>query len=168
MDIAEKVISKADDIIKEAPEETENPVRVKDKSVVQSERKKIPLPVNQQRKVKVDARNETEQLQPQNTKAVKKSVIEQIKSEQKLVPAEAKRLQTERPPQPQPSMLARKYPCLKEIDSKLKDQNKAIFEREKKRDKELLINNYLQNIPSCAILSSNISNCIGGKNGYTC
>lgn len=34
--------------------------------------------------------------------------------------------------------------------------------------KELLINNYLQNIPSCAILSSNISNCIGGKNGYTC
>lgn len=35
-------------------------------------------------------------------------------------------------------------------------------------DKELLINNYLQNIPSCAILSSNISNCIGGKNGYTC
>ncbi len=33
---------------------------------------------------------------------------------------------------------------------------------------ELLINNYLQNIPSCAILSSNISNCIGGKNGYTC
>ena len=35
-------------------------------------------------------------------------------------------------------------------------------------DTELLINNYLQNIPSCAILSSNISNCIGGKNGYTC
>lgn len=35
-------------------------------------------------------------------------------------------------------------------------------------DNELLINNYLQNIPSCAILSSNISNCIGGKNGYTC
>ena len=135
MDIAEKVISKADDIIKEAPEETENPVRVKDEPVVQSERKKIPLPVNQQRKVKVDARNETEQLQPQNTKAVKKSVIEQIKPEQKLVPAEAKRLQTERSPQPQPSMLASKYPCLKEIDSKLKDQNKAIFEREKKRDK---------------------------------
>lgn len=38
----------------------------------------------------------------------------------------------------------------------------------KQIDKELLINNYLQNIPSCAILSSNISNCIGGKNGYTC
>lgn len=38
----------------------------------------------------------------------------------------------------------------------------------KKNRKELLINNYLQNIPSCAILSSNISNCIGGKNGYTC
>lgn len=36
---------------------------------------------------------------------------------------------------PKPSILAAKYPRLKEIDSKLKDQNKAIFEREKKRDK---------------------------------
>ena len=135
MDIAEKVIGKADDIIKEAPEETENPVHAKDEPVVQPERKKIPLPVNQQRKAQADARNETEQLQPKNTKAVKKSVIEQIKPEQKPVPAEAKRLETERPPQPQPSVLASKYPRLKEIDSKLKDQNKAIFEREKKRDK---------------------------------
>ena len=32
-------------------------------------------------------------------------------------------------------MLAGKYPRLKEIDSRLKDQNEAIFEREKKRDK---------------------------------
>ena len=42
---------------------------------------------------------------------------------------------TERPPQPKPSLLAGKYPRLKEIDSRLKDQNEAIFEREKKRDK---------------------------------
>ena len=42
---------------------------------------------------------------------------------------------TERPPQPKPSVLAGKYPRLKEIDSRLKDQNEAIFEREKKRDK---------------------------------
>ena len=42
---------------------------------------------------------------------------------------------TERPPQPNPSVLAGKYPRLKEIDSRLKDQNEAIFEREKKRDK---------------------------------
>ena len=32
-------------------------------------------------------------------------------------------------------MLAGKYSRLKEIDSRLKDQNEAIFEREKKRDK---------------------------------
>ena len=38
------------------------------------------------------------------------------------------------PPQPKPSVLARKYPRLKEIDRKLKDQNKAIFERDKKRN----------------------------------
>ena len=41
----------------------------------------------------------------------------------------------ERPPQPKPSVLAGKYHRLKEIDGKLKEQNKAIFEREKKRDK---------------------------------
>ncbi len=58
-----------------------------------------------------------------------------MKPEQKPVPGEAKRLDTERPPQPKLSMLASKYPRLKEIDSKLKDQNKAIFESEKKRDK---------------------------------
>ncbi len=135
MYIAEKVIGKAADIIKEAPEEKGNPVHAKDEPVVHPERKKIPLPVNQQRKAKADARNETEQLQPKNTKAVKKSMIGQIKPEQKPVPAEAKRLETERPPQPQLSVLASKYPRLKEIDSKLKEQNKAIFEREKKRDK---------------------------------
>lgn len=59
----------------------------------------------------------------------------QIKAEQKSVPSETKRLETERPPQPKPSILASKYPRLKEIDSKLKEQNKAISEREKKRDK---------------------------------
>lgn len=40
----------------------------------------------------------------------------------------------ERPPKPQPSILAAKYPRLKEIDDKLKEQNRAIFEREQKRD----------------------------------
>ena len=44
-------------------------------------------------------------------------------------------VQPERPPQPKPSVLAGKYSRLKEIDSRLKDQNEAIFEREKKRDK---------------------------------
>ncbi len=45
-----------------------------------------------------------------------------------------KEMATERPPQPKPSVLAGKYYLLKEIDSKLKDQNKAILGREKKRD----------------------------------
>lgn len=44
-------------------------------------------------------------------------------------------VRSERPPQPKPSGLAGKYSRLKEVDSRLKEQNKAIFEREKKRDK---------------------------------
>ena len=44
-------------------------------------------------------------------------------------------VQPERPPRPTPSVLAGKYPRLKEIDSRLKDQNEVIFQREKKRDK---------------------------------
>ncbi|MDE6214113.1 MAG: MobA/MobL family protein, partial [Lachnospiraceae bacterium] len=43
-------------------------------------------------------------------------------------------VQPERPPQPKPSVLAGKYPRLNDIDSRLKDQNKAILGREKKRD----------------------------------
>ena len=43
-------------------------------------------------------------------------------------------VQPERPPQPKPSILAGKYSRLKEIDSRLKDQNKAILGREKQRD----------------------------------
>lgn len=56
-----------------------------------------------------------------------------MKAEQKSIPAETRQLEPERPPQPKPSVLASKYPRLKEIDSRLKDQNRAIFEREKKR-----------------------------------
>ena len=52
-----------------------------------------------------------------------------------LVNLRRKEEATERPPQPKPSVLAGKYPRLKEIDSRLKDQNEAIFEREKKRNK---------------------------------
>lgn len=135
MDIAEKVIDKAADAIKEIPKEIDSHANAKTDPVIRQEKKKIPFSVNPQRKAKADARNKTGQLQPQNTAAVKKFIIEQIKTEQKPVPAETKRLETERPPQPQPSVLASKYLRLKEIDRKLKDQNKAIFEREKKRDK---------------------------------
>lgn len=133
MEFAEKVIGKAADTIKEAPKETENPVHVKDEPVVQAERRKIPFPVNPQRKV--DMQNKEKLPQQKTTSTDKKSIIEQMKAGQKPVPAETRRLETERPPQPKPSALAEKYPRLKEIDHKLKDQNNAIFEREKKRDR---------------------------------
>ncbi len=54
-------------------------------------------------------------------------------AEQKSIPAEIKRSETERTPEPQLSVLAAKYPRLKEIDNRLKEQNKAILGREKKR-----------------------------------
>ena len=132
LDFVEKVIGKAADVIKEMPEGTENNIYANDEAVVQLE-KKIPFPVNPQ--WEMDIQNKTELPQRKTTAAVKKFIVEQIKAEQKFVSAETKRLEAERPPQPKPSVLASKYPRLKEIDSRLKEQNKAIFEREKKRDK---------------------------------
>lgn len=58
-----------------------------------------------------------------------------MKQEQKSVPAQTKQTGTERPQQPKPSVLAGKYLRLKEIEGRLKDQNKVIFGYEKKRDK---------------------------------
>ena len=59
---------------------------------------------------------------------------QKIKAEQKPVSIEP--VQTaERPQQPKMSVLASKYPRLKEIEGRLKDQNKAIFGRGRKRDK---------------------------------
>lgn len=133
MEFAEKVIGKAADTIKEVPKETENPVHVKDEPVVQAERRKKPFPVNPQHKM--DMQNKEKLPQQKTTATVKKSIIEQMKAGQKPVPAETRQLETERPPQPKPSALAEKYHRLKEIDHKLKDQNNAIFEREKKRDR---------------------------------
>lgn len=102
-------------------------------SAIHRQEKKIPFPFNYYRKEVTQ--NKTEQPQQKSTATVEKSVIGQIKAEQKSVLAETKQSETERLPKPKPSILAAKYPRLKEIDSKLKDQNKAIFEREKKRDK---------------------------------
>ena len=133
MDIVEKVIGKATDAEKETVKETRIHVHTKDEAMVQPERKKMPFPVKPQRKTEMQ--NTAEQPQQKTTATVKKSIIAQMKSEQKYVPDETKQSETERPPQPKPSVLASKYPRLKEIDSRLKDQNKAIFEREKKRDK---------------------------------
>ena len=131
MKFAEKVAGKAADAVKEASEGTE--IRFHEKGeAIYSQEKKIPFSFNHYRKEEM--RNKTEQPQQKNAATVKKSVIEQIKAEQKSVPAETKQSETERPPKPQPSVLAVKYPRMKEIDDRLKDQNKAIFECEKKRN----------------------------------
>ena len=47
----------------------------------------------------------TKWKQQDDTATVRKSIIEQMKPEQKTVPDETKPLETERPPQPKPSML---------------------------------------------------------------
>ena len=133
MDMAEKVIGRVSDVIKEAPKETENHVHAEDVPTVQPERKKIPFPVKPHQKA--DVQDKTVQTQQKDAVTVKKSIIEQMKPEQKSVPAQTKQPETERPPQPKPSVLASKYPRLKEIEGRLKDQNKAIFGYEKKRDK---------------------------------
>ena len=132
MDFVAKGIGKAADVIKKMPEETENSIHANDKAVVRPE-KKIPFPVNPQREM--DMQNKAGLPQQKITVTVKESIIEQIKAEQKSIPVETKQSETERPPQPKPSVLASKYPRLKEIDSRLKEQNRAIYEREKKRDK---------------------------------
>lgn len=134
MDIAEMVIGKAADSEKETPKEAGIHIHAKDESVAaQTEKKKIPFPINSHRKT--HTQNKAELPQKKTTAAVKKSIVEQIRAEQKSIPVETKQSETERPPQPKPSILANKYPRLKEIDNRLKEQNKAIFEREKKRDK---------------------------------
>ena len=62
--------------------------------------------------------------------------LDQLERKKILLPINPhqKEMAAERPLRPKPSILTGKYPRLKEIDSRLKDQNKAIWEREKKRD----------------------------------
>lgn len=136
MEMAEKVIGKAatvEETPEEMPKELESHIQAEDEPIHQPEVKKLPFPFDHYRKA--ETQNQAEQPQQKSTATVKKSVVEQIKAEQKSVPAEAKQMETERPPKPQSSVLAAKYPRLKEIDDKLKEQNRAIFEREQKRDK---------------------------------
>ena len=68
-------------------------------------------------------------------KAVNAEIETPEKTERHIHTKDEPSVKPERPPQPKPSVLVGKYPRLKEIDSRLKDQNEAIFEREKKRDK---------------------------------
>lgn len=51
MNIAEKVIGNAVDGVKEISKETESPIRAEDAPAVQSERKRIPFPINPCRKL---------------------------------------------------------------------------------------------------------------------
>ena len=129
MDIAEKVIGNAVDGVKERSRETENCIHAGDTSAVQSERKKIPFPINPHRKPNMQKNTEYPAVVPTG----KESIIKQIKTEQNPVPTETEQT-AERPPYPRPSVLASKYPRLQEIEGRLKEQNKAIFGREKKRD----------------------------------
>ncbi len=129
MDIAEKVIGNAVDGVKERSRETENCIHAGDTSAVQSERKKIPFPINPHRKPNMQKNTEY----PAVVSTGKESIIKQIKTEQNPVPTETEQT-AERPPYPRPSVLASKYPRLQEIEGRLKEQNKAIFGREKKRD----------------------------------
>ncbi len=123
MDLVEKAIDKATDAEKETPKEKEIHVHAKDEPAVQAKKTRIPFPVNLQHKMVMQ--NKAELPQKKTTVTVKKSIIEQIKAEQKSVPAETKQPETEKPPQPKPSILTSKYPRLKEIDNRLKEQNKV-------------------------------------------
>ncbi len=81
MDFVAKGIGKAADVIKEMPEETEDNIHANDKAIVQPE-KKIPFPVNPQRKM--DTQNKAGLPQQKTTVTVKNSIIKQIKAEQKF------------------------------------------------------------------------------------
>jgi len=129
LDIAENVIGNGVGVAKEISKETDSCIHVGDNPAFQPERKKIPFPINPHRKP--DMQKNTEH--PVTALIEKESIIKQIKAEQKPVPIETEQ-SAERPPHPKPSVLAGKYPRLKEIDGKLKDQNRAIFGWEKKRD----------------------------------
>jgi len=135
MEMVGKAISKAaviEETPKEVPKESASHIQAEDEPTHQPEIKKMLFPFNHYRKA--EKQNQTEQPQQKGAAADKKSVIEQTKAEQKSISSETKQPETERPPQPQPSVLAAKYPRLKEIEGRLKEQNKAIFGREKKRD----------------------------------
>lgn len=129
MEFAEKVIGKTADNVKEAPEKIKTNIHAEDRQEAIPERKKIPFPIYSQKEA--DEQNKEENTQQRNTATAKQSVIEQVKP----VFADTRRQEAERPSQPKPSVLAAKYPRLKEIDDKLKNQNRAIFACEKKRDK---------------------------------
>ena len=129
LDIAEKVIGIDVGATKEISKEIDSRTHAGENPAFQPKRKKIPFPMNPYRES--GRKKNTEHLITDSTE--KESIIKQIKAEQKPVLIE-KEQTAERPPQPKPFVLASKYPRLKEIEEKLKDQNKAIFGREKQRD----------------------------------
>ena len=129
LDIAEKVTDIDVSVVKEKSKETGSPIHVRDNPSFQPERKKITFPMNLHREP--DRKKNTEH--PTDDSTEKESIIKRIKAEKKSVPVEKEQM-AERPPKPKLSVLAGKYPRLKEIEGRLKDQNMAIFAWEKKRD----------------------------------
>lgn len=122
MDVTKKVIGNVVSGVKEL----EKSIHAENTPAVQSERKKIPFPVRPHRESDMQGNTEHQAIAPTE----KESIIRQIKAAQKPVFIETEQT-AERPPYPKPSVLAAKYPRLKKIDNRLKEQNKAIFEREK-------------------------------------
>ena len=133
VNIVETVTDKSFETVKKISKEAECRVHAKDGLAVQQEKKRIPFPINPHRKA--DVQHKAEQTQLENAGAVRESLIEQIKAEQKHTSADTKQAETDMPPQPKLSVLARRYSRLKEVDNKLKQQNKAIFKCEKKWDR---------------------------------
>ena len=81
IDIAEKVIGIDVSVVKETSKEIDSRIRTGDNLIVQPERKKIPFPVNPNRKL--DMKKHTEHSEVDSTE--KESIIKQIKAEQKPV-----------------------------------------------------------------------------------
>ncbi len=112
---------KAVDAVKETPREMESHIHAEDKPIIQPERKKIPFPVNPQRKSDVQKNTE----HPTIASTEKESIIRQIKAEQKPVLIETGQT-AEKAPYPKPSVLASKYPRLKEIEGRRKELQQEI------------------------------------------
>ncbi len=129
LDIAEKVIDIDVSAAKEKSKEMDSRIHAGDNLTFQLGRKKIPFPVNPYRGLDMKKNGEHSAANP----IKKESIIKQITAEQEPVSVKTGKT-AERPSQPKMSVLASKYPRLKEIEGRLKDQNKAIFGREKERD----------------------------------
>ena len=105
-------------------------VTVLERLIAKVIQKKMPRPANEHRKGEL-LRNAGQVLSKGINTVQKPGQTKMVVNTDITQPEQAA---AERPPQPRPSVLASKYPRLKKINSRLKEQNKAIFECEKRRD----------------------------------